>query len=262
MASGGKKKSFQKSSGKHRSTLSLQKTEILINVYDLLPPGKLSSILWAIGGSLLHSGVVIGDREYAYGGHDRKGMSGVYWTRPHMEPPGGTFRCEILHGFTIRPAEEIEEIIRNVSQKFQGTSYNLLSNNCNHFTSYLCEQLTSRPAPSWLNRAASIGVALPCVVPREWIAPPDADTADGELLDEDEDESTSMLRDQARRSLHELDHYETEDGQGENDSSSGGDESRGTGRRTGGKAKGKGAVTDTSGRTMPVSERAPLPISR
>lgn len=49
-----------------------------------------------------------------------------------------------------------------------GTSYNLLTKNCNHFTSYLCEKLTSRSAPSWLNRAASIGVALPCVVPREW----------------------------------------------------------------------------------------------
>ena len=50
-----------------------------------------------------------------------------------------------------------------------GTSYNLLTKNCNHFTSYLCQKLTGRPAPSWLNRAASIGVALPCVVPREWI---------------------------------------------------------------------------------------------
>lgn len=43
-----------------------------------------------------------------------------------------------------------------------GTSYNLLTKNCNHFTSYLCEKLTGRSAPSWLNRAASIGVALPC----------------------------------------------------------------------------------------------------
>jgi endonuclease III-like uncharacterized protein len=39
------------------------------------------------------------------------------------------------------------------------------------------------------------------VVPREWIAPPDHDTADGELLEEDEeDESVSMLRQDTRRS--------------------------------------------------------------
>lgn len=139
------------------------------------------------------------DREYAFGGHDRQSMSGVYWTRPGQEPPGGTFRCELLQGFTFRSDREIESVINEVAQKFQGTSYNLLSCNCNHFTSYLCEQLTGKASPSWLNRAASIGVAFPCVVPRAWVLPPDHDTADGELLEEDDDdERSSMLRPEAR----------------------------------------------------------------
>lgn len=139
------------------------------------------------------------DREYAFGGHDRQSMSGVYWTRPGQEPPGGSFRCELLQGFTFRSDLEIESVIKEVAQKFQGTSYNLLSCNCNHFTSYLCEQLTGKAPPSWLNRAASIGVAFPCVVPRDWILPPDHDTADGELLEEDDDdERSSMLRHEAR----------------------------------------------------------------
>lgn len=77
------KKSTRKSSGpKHRSTLSLQKTQVMINVYDLLPPGRFSTILWTIGASLLHSGVVINGKEYAFGGHDKRGMTGVYWTKP------------------------------------------------------------------------------------------------------------------------------------------------------------------------------------
>lgn len=85
---------------------------------------------------------------------------------------------------------EIDDIIKEASDFFKGTSYNVLTRNCNHFTSYLLEKLTSRPGPAWLNRAASIGVALPCVVPREWIAPPDFETVDGELLDHDETESS------------------------------------------------------------------------
>ncbi|KAI9876076.1 MAG: hypothetical protein M1830_007400 [Pleopsidium flavum] len=258
MTAGSKRQQSRRSSGvqrsaTHRSTLSLQKTEILINVYDLLPPGKLSSMLWILGGSLLHSGVVINEKEYAYGGHDRPGMSGVYWTRPRMEPPGGTFRCELLHGFTIRPEKEIENIIKETSQEFQGTAYNLLSNNCNHFTSYLCEKLTSRSAPAWLNRAASIGVALPCVVPREWIEPPDHDTAEGELLEEeeeeeDEDESVSMLRQDTRRvhSFHDSSR-DVDDGGWDSDRD----------RRNGGRGKGKGPVRDTDGRVLPTSERAP-----
>jgi hypothetical protein len=142
--------------------------------------------MWTVGVSLLHSGVVINGKEYAYGGHDRRGLTGVYWTNPRTEPPGGTFKCEILHGFTLRSQDEIQAFLKEASEAFLGTSYNLLNKNCNHFTQYLCEKLTGRPGPPWLNRAASIGVALPCVVPREWIAPPDFETADGELVDEEE----------------------------------------------------------------------------
>lgn len=207
----------------HRSTLSLVKTEILINVYDLLPvstftrtlgapltnsdlqqPSYLSSFLWTIGSSLLHSAVVVNGKEYAYGGHDRRGLTGVYWTKPRAVPPGGTFKCEILQGFTVRPQEEIDTIIKEASEAFQGTAYNLLSKNCNHFTQHLCEKLTGTAGPAWLNRAASIGVALPCVVPKEWIAPPDFETADGELFaDEDENvsinEQSRMLSDASQR---------------------------------------------------------------
>ena len=179
-------------------------------------------------------------------------MSGVYWTKPRTEPPGGTFRCELLQGFTFRPEHEIENVIKEVSHDFQGTSYNLLSNNCNHFTSHLCEKLTSKAAPAWLNRAASIGVALPCVVPREWIAPPDHDTADGELLEEDdEDERTSMLRQQYHRGSS----Y-----QGSRIEEGGWDSDRD--RRKGGSGKGKSAVRDADNRTIPASERAPLPKGR
>lgn len=192
------------------------------------------------------------NREYAFGGHDRPGMSGAYWTRPGQEPPGGTFRCELLQGFTFRPDHEIESIIKEVSQKFQGTSYNLLSCNCNHFTSYLCEQLTNSAPPAWLNRAASIGVALPCVVPREWVTPPEYDTAEGELLEQDEDdedERTSMLR-QEQNQAHSF-HGSFMDDQPDNRS-----HDRGRGREV--KGKGKSPTRDTNGRILPASEQAPL----
>ncbi|CAN8099107.1 unnamed protein product [Discula destructiva] len=189
-------KKSSKSARSHRSTLSLQKTEIMIHVYDLLPPGRFSSVLWTIGTSLLHTGVVINGREYAYGGHDKRGVTGVYWTRPKTVPPGGTFKAEILHGFTLSPQNEIDEIIHEVSNEFQGTAYNLLTKNCNHFTSYLCQRLTGRTGPAWLNRAASIGVALPCIVPRDWIEPPEYETQGGDLLEDDSssDERSRMLR--------------------------------------------------------------------
>ncbi|EHL01491.1 putative UPF0326 protein hag1 [Glarea lozoyensis 74030] len=229
----------------------------MINVYDLLPPGRLASMLWTVGASLLHSGVVINGKEYAYGGHDKRNMTGVYWTKPKAEPPGGTFKMEILQGFTIYPQAEIEAIIKEASEVFQGTSYNLLTRNCNHFTAYLCEKLTGRPGPSWLNRAASIGVALPCVVPKEWIAPPDFDTADGELLDDeghnDSHERSRMLGDtdtsHARYSFDDGRPDLTDDDEWDSEEE----------RRNGGNGKGKGKapVRDTSGRVVPPADRAP-----
>ncbi|CAI6250668.1 unnamed protein product [Periconia digitata] len=254
----------RKSSANHRSTLSLQRTEVKIHIYDLLPPGKVSTVLWAIGSSLLHSGVVIGDREYAYGGHDQRGMTGVYYTKPKQEPPGGTFRQAVLHGFSFRPEDELNSIIHQASQDFMGTSYNLLTKNCNHFTSYLCEKLTGRSAPGWLNRAASIGVALPCVVPREWIAPPDHDTADGELLDDEfDDERSSMLRHDQRRRRHEdeAEEREAEEGMPGASSRSGTSQQRGLGGHPRYEARNHAPrlVKDTSNRELPSAERAPLP---
>lgn len=77
-------------------------------------PGKLSTLLWNVGAGLVHSGVVIGDAEYAFGAHQKSGTTGVYFTRPKLEPPGGTFRCEILQGFSLRSQDEIDSIILEV----------------------------------------------------------------------------------------------------------------------------------------------------
>jgi hypothetical protein len=235
---------------------------------------------------------VINGREYAYGGHDRRGATGVYWTKPKTEPPGGRYRCSILHGFSFATAAEIDVILRDASDEFQGTSYNLLTKNCNHFTSHLCRRLTGRAGPGWLNRAASIGVALPCVVPRDWIEPPEYDTADGELLlhnDEDDDnadERSGMLgsgRSSSKpprpRFLAEADkpttprrsmslgqrssisssslRAATSNSVSKTATSSSGDWDSDEERRRGGTGKGKKALRDTSGRELPAAERAP-----
>ncbi|CAK4028625.1 UPF0326 hag1 [Lecanosticta acicola] len=252
-----------------RSSIAPQKTEVIINVYDLLPPGRLSSILWTVGGSLLHSGVVVNGKEYAYGGHNRRGLTGVYWTKPRFEPPGGTFRAGLLQGFSFRTEQEINETIKEVSDEFLGPSYHLLTHNCNHFTSALCERLTSKPAPAWLNRAASVGLALPCMVPREWISPPDAETADGELLeeeddDDDADENVGMLESQRRQKRAEDRRRQHDDDVGE-----------GASQQANSLAGGKRimstddtppprlvSVKDSGGRELPVAERAPIPNKR
>jgi len=86
-----------------------------------------------------------------------------------------------------------------------GREYDLLSKNCNHFTNELCLELTGRRAPGWLNRAAGVGVKVPCVVPKEWICVPEAE--DEELVDEDgdgENERQGMLEESRRRERQDV----------------------------------------------------------
>jgi hypothetical protein len=167
-------------------------------------PSSLSTFLWTIGSSLHHSGVALSvpnrdPIEYAYGGHPQPNKTGVYHTPPLATPPGAVFRCSILHGISFLSPAEIDEIVKNTAAKFMGREYDLLSKNCNHFTSELCFELTGRRAPGWLNRAAGVGVRLPCVVPKEWVRVPEAD--DEELVDEDEEgggEREGMLEESRR----------------------------------------------------------------
>lgn len=184
--------------------------------------------------------MVIRDREYAYGGHNRRATTGVYWTKPKLEPPGGTFRSSVLQGFSLHTDGEIDAIITEISESFLGERYNLLTNNCNHMTSALCQRLTGKAAPAWMNRAASIGLALPCMVPKEWVSPPDYETAEGELVDEqEEDERAAMLQSDRLRQRRE----QQSDG-------------------TDAPSPRLVGVKDTSGREVPVAERAPLSSKR
>lgn len=97
-----------------------------------------------------------------------------------------------------------------------------------------------------MNRAATIGIALPCIVPREWIEPPDAESAEGELLmqDEEVDERAAMLRQKKRPKPGTFRaKFGSEDAV-----------TWKVGKRG---SSGHGKMTDTDGRTIPVSERAP-----
>jgi hypothetical protein len=84
-------------------------------------------------------------------------------------------------------------------------------------------------------------------VPKDWIVPPDVDTAEGELA---EDETSRMLtRGERRRS------FADSDGEIEMDDNWESAEEGSTHRA-------RGQVRDTSGRVVPPAEIAPVPRSR
>lgn len=112
-------------------------------------------------------------------------------------------------------------------------------------------------------------MALPCVVPKEWIAPPDAETADGELMeesdDEDDDERAAILRTKQRRSSSEREQAVAA-GEQERWSEEMHRIGVSSGSRDGSLDQAQplppqNKLTkprDTSGRPLPISERAPV----
>lgn len=85
-------------------------------------------------------------------------------------------------GTTDLTDKEIEELLLKLSDEFTGPSYNLLTRNCNHFTEEFVKCLNNKTTPTWINRAARLGNMFPCVVPWEWIQPP-------ELAEEEEEQA-------------------------------------------------------------------------
>lgn len=131
---------------------------------------------------------------------------------------------------------------------FLGPSYNLLSRNCNHFTSYLCELLTGKPAPRYINRAAGIGVSLPCIVPNEWIEPPECE----DPIDNEAFEEGSRLV--GGGGVNDPQYSSSDDAAAESSGDEWGDRTR----KTDGVHREGDKLKDKAGRQLPKAERAPV----
>lgn len=105
------------------------------------------SCLWTVHGM-----------EYAFGAHEFP-TSGVFEVEPRS-CPGFTFRQSIFLGTTDMSISEFRCFIEALASKYRGDTYHLITKNCNHFTDEVCQQLTGKPIPAWVNRLARVGEDL------------------------------------------------------------------------------------------------------
>lgn len=177
----------QKHTRRSSSLAEARKLPIQLNVYDLLPPSKLSTFMWVTGLSICHSGVVINDEEWAFGGHDVDGVTGVYVTRPRAVPDNAVFRTTIPIGVTLLDDRGIRRALEKLRSEYTGPSYDLLNRNCNHFSTEVCLALCGTAPPAWINRIAGLGARLPLCVSETWVNPPVAE------MDDDFDDSARLF---------------------------------------------------------------------
>ncbi|KAL1371133.1 deSI-like protein At4g17486 isoform X1 [Arachis hypogaea] len=137
-------------------------TMVYLNVYDLTP---VNNYLYAFGVGIYHSGIEVHGMEYGFGAHDYS-TSGVFEVEPRS-CPGFIFRRSVLLGTTDMSRSEFRTFIEHLSSKYHGDTYHLIAKNCNHFTDEVCQQLTGKPIPAWVNRLARVvsGSFCNCLLP-------------------------------------------------------------------------------------------------
>ena len=87
-----------------------------------------------------HTGLVVYGVEYYFGG-------GICSDKPKKTPYGIPVK-EIKIGKTYIPNDLFSEYLKEIRYKYSAESYNVLNNNCNHFTNAISEFLTGKSIPN------------------------------------------------------------------------------------------------------------------
>ncbi|CAI5524518.1 unnamed protein product [Closterium sp. Naga37s-1] len=135
-------------------------TPVYVNVYDLT---RYNDVLYWLGLGVFHSGLEVHGVEYAFGAHDQA-CSGVFELPPRCAP-GFLFRTAIPVGTTTLSPLQVRSIVQQLACSYTGISYQIISRNCNHFTSDLCRLLVDQEPPSWINRLARTALLCNCILP-------------------------------------------------------------------------------------------------
>lgn len=148
--------------------LSLKMTEVRLHIYDVTNSGsdKTNSTIVQINkifkdgiglGGIFHSAVqVYGEEEWSFGFCEQG--SGVF-SCPSGKNPMYTYRESMVLGRTNFSKLKVNQILQELSREWPGSSYDLLSKNCNHFCDEFCEKLGVQKLPGWVNRFANAGDA-------------------------------------------------------------------------------------------------------
>ncbi|KAK4837955.1 hypothetical protein QYF36_009813 [Acer negundo] len=143
-------------------------TDVILHIYDVTNSGseKTNNTIMQINkifkdgigvGGIFHSAVqVYGEDEWSFGFCEQG--SGVF-SCPSSKNPMYTYRENIVLGQTNFSIFKVNQILRELSREWPGSSYDLLSKNCNHFCDELCEKLGVPKLPGWVNRFANAGDA-------------------------------------------------------------------------------------------------------
>lgn len=135
---------------------------IHLNIYDLVwdkEKGKNNAGLADLGLGFYHTGLELWGKELSFG-HSKRFKSGVFAVKPKKADelmPHTVFRQSIEMDTIYISRYSVDKILNRLSAKYTSDAYNVVRNNCNHFTEELCQALCGKDIPEWVNRPAKMG---------------------------------------------------------------------------------------------------------
>ncbi|KAG6394991.1 hypothetical protein SASPL_145582 [Salvia splendens] len=162
------------SSPREQKNSDKSQAPLYLNVYDLTP---INNYLYWVGCGVIHSGIEVSLA--GFGAHEYP-TSGVFEVEPRG-CPGFLFRHAIHLGSTDMSHSEFRSFMEHLSNDYHGDTYNLISKNCNHFTDEVCQRLTGKFIPGWVNRLARMGSFCNCLLPESIQATQVANLPDVEM---------------------------------------------------------------------------------
>mmetsp|Transcript_99889 Transcript_99889/g.280886 ORF Transcript_99889/g.280886 Transcript_99889/m.280886 type:complete len:376 (-) Transcript_99889:107-1234(-) len=146
---------------------TIDASNVYCNIYDIVPSVNSASRFMRSEWGIYHTGVQVHGLEISYGGHP-DASTGVFCAKPRSAQ-GCTFRERLLIGRVELDPLELRTRIAELARQWPGNTYNPFERNCNHFTDFLCRELTSKPAPPFINEFTHSrfvrGVFYGCVMP-------------------------------------------------------------------------------------------------
>ncbi|KAG5451561.1 Desumoylating isopeptidase 2 [Clonorchis sinensis] len=112
---------------------------VFVNVYYLHWPNGLKT-------GAYHTGTVVYDQEYGYGGHPFP-SSGIFETEPRdteMFGDGISFKESLYVGTTYMSRYAVQRLLISMSDEYRGDAYHLLNFNCNTFTAQFIQLIPKR----------------------------------------------------------------------------------------------------------------------
>jgi len=144
--------------------LGRRKHEVLLHIYDLSNGAAEALSPWVVGKELKgiwHTGVVVFGKEYYYS------KDTVF------DVPGATSfgkPTQVLSlGYTLWKQDELHEyVVNELKPLFHRNTYDVVTNNCNHFTDRVCMYLLGRHVPeevmlqpNWLLQSRFVRILRP-----------------------------------------------------------------------------------------------------